>query len=71
MPDDPQELEIVADTSVKSAVMSLQVGKKQFKVETTHNQQCRVVDLPGLQGFVARRLQNPEHDLEETCTDPS
>ena len=71
MPDDRQELDIVPDTSGKSAVMHLQVGKKQFKVETTHNQQCRVVDLPGLQRFVARRLQNPEHDVEETCTGPS
>jgi hypothetical protein len=49
----------------------LQVGKKQFEVETNRFQQCRVVDLPVLQQLVARQQLNPKLEAAEACNGPS
>jgi hypothetical protein len=49
----------------------LQVGKKQFQVETNPFQQCRVVNLPVLQQLVAREQMAPKLEAADACNGPS
>lgn len=71
MPDDSQELEVVSDTSKKAVVMHLHIGEKPYRVETTPRQQCRVVDLPELQQFLAHPEPKQEKDASESFNGPS